>query len=160
MWCIIGCVLKEKHTGSKLWVFGAQCTKYTHIHTHTLSRVWHCDPTKNKEKVWTVSPPAEKPFPGVPVVGLSCDLRQKLEGSLKSCPPLFFCCCFSFYFLNISSREPEITRTVSPAVAVLFHVSLPFMLVRPPQTGSFVRHLGTRGGVCVRVCVHARLNTA
>lgn len=67
-----------------------------------------------------MSPPAEKPFPGVPVVGLSCVLRQKLEGSLKSCPPLFFCCCFSFYFLNISSREPEITRTVSPAVIVLF----------------------------------------
>lgn len=105
-----------------------------------------------------MSPPAEKPFPGVPVVGLSCVLRQKLEGSLKSCPPLFFFVVVSPFF--ISSREPEITRTVSPAVVVLFHVSLPFMLVRPPQTGSFRRHLGTRGGVCVRVYVHARLNAA
>lgn len=110
--------------------------------------MWHCDPTMNKGKVWIVSPPAEKPFPGVPVAGLSCGLRQKLEGSLKSSRWFFFS---PFYCLNISAREPEIpkTRTVSTAVFVLFflQVSLPLMFVRRPQTGSFI-HLHARGGVC------------
>lgn len=126
---IISNILKQKYTGN-YQIQGHTCT-----HTHPLSlrerereKVWHCDPTKNKEKVWIVGPPAEKPFPGVPVAELFCGLRQKLEGSLKSSWWLFFSCfcflLFEHFFPGARNLENENCEYNSYRTFFMFHCHL------------------------------------
>lgn len=116
------------------------------------SRVWHCDPTKNKEKAWIVSPPAEKPFPGVPVAGLSCDRNWK--EAWKAADDSFFFFLFLLFIVwtflpgSLKSRKRELWV---PQLSHFFHVSLPFMFVRWPH--CFIR-LHIRGCVCV-TCARA-----